>query len=322
MAEDTTIEQLSSNITDSSWDIRAEALVMLAMDRGLEMDDFLVGCDSLFYREFSRDIFIAEIREDARKKKLIQLHLSRTGLYDQLPEGLFYQPSRTSSASEMCTDYKTNKKKEEEIRKFFLPFENDFFIQRLHIEEEEARILEGLKTGLLNEYFTLFWNLPKELPATFAAPLVLLIPYAHEVAGNIELTTHCLEQLLKEKVVIQKKSSARSQGIESPLTGEAVLGLDFICGDSFYEDNIILEIAIGPLKSSEITDYLETGARKLLIETFARFFIPAGADIEILVNISYERQHMVIDREDGPVLGYSSILGKIPEITANSVVKF
>ncbi|MEP6747592.1 MAG: hypothetical protein ABJB86_07690 [Bacteroidota bacterium] len=321
MEQMTTIQKLHTDIGHLAWDIKAEALLLLALERGLEPDEFMIGCDTLFAREFSNDIASADIKLDARKRQWLHLHLSRTGLYDQLPEGLFFQ-AQSQTDGDFAFYYKENQKKEEQIRKFFMPFENDFFLQRLRIEAEEAKILEGLKTGLLNEYFTQFWDLPKELPALFAAPLVLLIPYAHQVAGNMELTTHCLEQLLKEKVVIQKKGSVRSQGIETPATGDAILGLDFICGDTFYEDNIVLEIAIGPLKNSEITDYLGTGVRKLLIETFNRFFIPAGAAIEILVNVAYERKHMVIDNDGGPVLGYSSILGKIAGLPANSVVKF
>lgn len=311
MAEDTTIEQLNADIISSSWDIRAETLVLLAMDKGLEANDFLVGCDAIFSREFSRDIAVTEVKEDARKKKLLQLHLSRTGLYDQLPEGLFYQPTRATSTGDMCTDYKTNKKKEDEIRKFFLPFENDFFLQRLHIEEEEAKILEGLKSGLLNEYFAQFWNFPVNLSKSFTAPFVLLIPYAHQIVGNMELTTHSLEQLLKEKVVIEKRESGRInvEGIEVPAMGEAVLGLDLMCGETFYEDSVVLEIAIGPLKNSEITEYLDGGQRKLLIETFSEFFIPAGTEIIISVNVEPERRHMAINKANGPVLGYSSVLG-------------
>jgi len=320
MNSNTTIQDLQRDINHLRWDIKAEALLLLALERGLEPDEFMVGCDALFSREFSNDIASADIKQDSRKKQWLQLHLSRTGLYDQLPEGLFFQP-QSQIDGDPAFYYKENQKKEEQIRKFFLPFEHDFFLQRLRIEEEEAKMLEGLKTGLLNEYFTQFWDLPRQLPSLFAAPLVLLIPYAHQVAGNIELTTHCLEQLLKEKVVIQKKGALGSQGIETPATGDAVLGFDFICGDTFYEDNIVLEIAIGPLKNSEITEYLGAGVRKLVIETFARFFVPAGASVDILLNVAYERQHMVINNVAAPVLGYSSILGKAPDLLANDVVK-
>ena len=90
MSQKTTIEKLHGDISSSSRDIKAEALLLLAMNNGLEMDEFIVGCDALFTREYSKDISLAEIKEDAQNRQLLQLHLSRTGLYDQLPEGLFF----------------------------------------------------------------------------------------------------------------------------------------------------------------------------------------------------------------------------------------
>jgi len=320
MPQNTTIQdplnRLRTEINGAHWDIKAESLLLMALYMGLETDELLVSCDALFSREYSKDITVSEIKEDARKKQMLQLHLSRTGLYDQLPEGLFFKVNKLSGTGEMCEDYKYNKKKEGEIRKFFIPFENDFFIQRLRLEEQEAATLEGLKSGLLNEYFTQFWDLPPQLPKSFAAPFVLLIPYAHQIAGNMELTTHSLEQLLKEKIVITKKYGQEVYvgADRSPAVGNGILGLDFICGDTFYEDSAVLEIAVGPLKNSEITEYLEGGQRKILIDTFASFFIPAGVQIIITVNVAYERQHMTIHRANGPVLGYSSVLGKLQTI--------
>jgi len=317
MLQDSTIEniitKLHTEISGAHWDIKAEALLLMAIHAGLDKEELLVGCDALFAREYSKDISLAEVKEDAQKKQMLRLHLSRTGLYDQLPQGLFYRANKSSGTEDMCEEYKYNKKKEDEIRKFFIPFENDFFLQRLQTEGQEAEILEGLKSGLLNDYFAQFWDLPVQLSKSFAAPFVLLIPYAHQIAGNMDLTTHSLEQLLKEKIVITKKGNGenRVNGDLVPGLGESTLGLDLICGETFYEDSVVLEIAVGPLKNSDITEYLEGGQRKLLIDTFAGFFIPAGVEIIITVNVAYERQHMTINKSNCPVLGYSSVLGKL-----------
>src|SRR5882757_5479598 len=140
------IELLRREIQRTVCDTRAEPQLALALEKGLLPDDFLVSCDNLFCREYSKDIVYTELKEDSRKRALLQLHLSRSGVYDQLPEGLFLQPpeeKRGYSAADMAADHKLNKKKEEEIRRFFLPFENDFLWQRIQIEQEESKLLEG-----------------------------------------------------------------------------------------------------------------------------------------------------------------------------------
>ena len=135
------IEKLQNEIANCC-DARLESQLVQALESGLAVDDFFIACNSLFYREYSKDVCAAEITEDARKKNILQFHLTRGGIYDQLPEGLFYQPGKvktvTRNATDMAEEYKANKKKEYAIRRFFMPLENDFFWQRVQLEKEEC----------------------------------------------------------------------------------------------------------------------------------------------------------------------------------------
>jgi hypothetical protein len=314
MGRETIIELIQEEIRRLGCDAKTEAQLTLALEKGLSPDDFMVSSDKLFTREFSKDLVSAEITEDPRKKQLLLLHLSRGGIYDQLPEGLFFTERERKtfkySAADMVADYNLNKKKEEEIRRFFLPFENDFFWQRIQLEQEETRLLEGLQSGILNDYFMKFWNIPRSIPKSFVAPLILLLPYAHKITGDLGLTAECLEQLLLEQVeVVQKRSpitsapSLLSQGL-----GQAQLGMDMLCGEEFWEDYPVIEFVIGPLQRSRVSDYLEGGNLFDLLSTFSRFFVPAGLDIEFSIRLPEEKQNMIMEAEDGPVLGYSSVL--------------
>ncbi|MBC8033522.1 MAG: type VI secretion system baseplate subunit TssG [Chitinophagaceae bacterium] len=315
MSNNTILNLLQHEIQSSPYDVKPEVQLLLAMEKGLLPDDFLMFFDKLFNREYSKDVVSSEVKEDARKQNQLHLHLSRSGFYDQLPEGLFFQLPQKSSkgmkVAEMAGDYKQNKKKEEDIRRFFLPFENDFFTQRLHLEREETMLLEGLKSGILNEYFIRFWNLPATIPKPFIIPLILLLPYAYKIAGDLGLTAESLGQLLREKVRLTKRAAGmqHAETAEAPALGEAKLGLDMVCGEVFWEGTPWLEIEIGPLKYSKVSDYIEGGRRFSLIETFNRFFIPAGVDVKVSIVVAEEEQSMLLEKGAEPVLGYSSVLG-------------
>jgi hypothetical protein len=314
MSSESIIELFLEEIKVRHGDVKAEAQLALAIEKGLSPDDFMISSDKLFNREFSKDLIGAEITEDARKKQLLRLHLSRSGIYDQLPEGLFFaerekKPSRYSAA-DMVAEYNQNKKREDEIRRFFLPFENDFFWQRIQLEREETRLLEGLQSGILNDHFVKFWNLPNSIPKSYVAPLILLLPYAHRIAGDLNLMAESLEQLLFEQVSIKQKRSASSNvpGLLSRGLGEAQLGLNMLCGERFLEDCPVIEFVIGPLQRTRVSDYLEGGNLYNLLSTFSGFFVPAGLDIEFSVRLPEEKQNMTMDTEQGIVLGYSSVL--------------
>ena len=309
------IDLVQQELQNSMCDIKAEAQLLMASEKGLRPDDYLVSCSKRFIREYSKDVIFSELKEFAGNKTVLQVQLSRSGIYDQLPEGIFFhtpqRAGRNITVADMATDYKINKKKEEEIRRFFQPFENDFFLQRLSLEQQETLLLEGLQSGILNEYFIRFWNLPASIPKAFIAPFILLLPHASKIAGDFNLTAESLAQILKEEVNIKRANPCPTDAsaIGAVALGEGQLGLDMVCGENFMEDTPDVEIEIGPLKYSHVTDYLEGGGRYALIEAFNRFFIPAGVDTLVTIKVVNEKQHMIIEKNFEPVLGYTSFLG-------------
>jgi hypothetical protein len=306
------IQSFQCDMQRTGCDAKAEVLLQLALEKGLRMDHFMVNCTRLFKREYSRDVVSVELKEDPAKQPLLQVMLSRGGIYDQLPEGLFFQlsPSRNKNIAELAAEYKFNKKKEAEVRRFFQPFENDFFLQRINIEEEETVLLEGLQSGMLNDYFIRFWDLPATLSKKLLAPLILLLPYASKIAGDWALTEQSLQLILQEPVTINKKQAVMEDAscTQPPVLGDCIVGLDMVSGDHFWEDAPVVEIAIGPLRQSQISEYLMSGSRYTLLQTFARFIIPAGVEIRYSILVAPEERHMRIVRDAEPVLGYSSYI--------------
>lgn len=308
------IEQLHKEMSGMPCDAKAESLLALAIKKKSDFADFVVHCDSLFYREYSRDVVSADVKEDVRKSSVLELHLSRSGIYDHLPEGLFFQPtdarSKLMSAGQMAMDYKINKQKEQDIRRFFLPIENELFWQRLQLEIEENTFLEGLHSGIINEYFKQFWNIPSAIPEALCFPMILLLPHANKLAGDLPLTAQCLEHILHETVKVTRvpASVTETQSLFGQSLSNHQLGTDTICGEQFLEDYPVLEFTIGPLKKSGVTEYLEGGKRFHFLQTFYGFFVPAIADIITKIEVSTEEKAMELKADKEPILGYSSAL--------------
>jgi predicted component of type VI protein secretion system len=142
-------------------------------------------------------------------------------------------------------------------------------------------------------------------------PLLILLPHAYKIAGNLFLTGQCLQQLLQEEVQVRKVRAKSTDTAAGQLTGlgDSQLGVDMVCGSQFQEDYPVIEWTIGPLAGSRVHDYLAGGRRHSLLETFTRFFIPAGVYTELRILLPDERQHMVLRAGQEPILGYSSVLG-------------
>lgn len=305
-AIETFYNELSANLQD----LKAETLVNQALQNNLHPDDFVASPDGRFIREYRYDLYDINKVEDTRLHQLLQLRLSRAGLYDLVPEGLFHQSytaaNANSSAGEMAAQSRNDRKKEQAARKFFQPLENSFFRQRLQLEQQEENILAGIDNGLLNDYFFTFWEFPEGLNKTSAMLLVLLLPYAHRIAGDLSLMQDCLEILLQEKVSLSLVSSAFC---EAPGTagclGAGELGNELVCGNSFTEDYPCLHYVIGPLQNSKPADYITGGDNELLLQVFNNYFAPAEADITIEVEVDRSKALVELTAEESPILGYA-----------------
>lgn len=308
----TLIELLKKDISNSSFDVRTEMLLALALERGLTYSDFSIHCDSNFHRNYSNDIFYTEIKEDALKRPFIEVHLTRNGLYELLPEGVFFsgkdvRENRVAGIAEVAELYKQNQQKEKEARQFFRPFENGLFWPRIQLKRKEIMLPDEPQSDKPNDYPTRFWNIPDSFPEEFITPFTQCLPYAHQIAGNFHFTALCLEYLIREKVQVREITRPATL-IHSPGLSDQLLGVDMICGEVFLEDDPALEFTIGPLKCSQLQDYLEWGNRSILIETFYRFFVPAGLDVQTKIEASAEDCGRPFNTVAESVLGYSTLL--------------
>lgn len=310
----TKLKKISSNLSNLPADIRTEVLLSQCIEGGLLQKEFTVQTDGFFYRCYADDMYKFNLNEQDSHKKFLEIHLSRPGLYDTLPEGLFFQPPVNSknakTAAEMAEECRINKKKETEIRKFFAPFENEFFLHSLKNETTETDLLSGLRSGWLKEYFIDFWKLPPDIPANAALVLVMFLPYVHRIAGNIEATAGVLQKIINEPVKADLiYYNDNDAGTGNNILGSYTLGSHLTCGESFTEQYPAVSITIGPLQKTKAYQYTVGGNYFSLLQTFYNFFVPAYAEVITTILLKKGADKFILKKkEDTPLLGISTVL--------------
>ncbi|MBZ4188478.1 type VI secretion system baseplate subunit TssG [Niabella beijingensis] len=319
MKKEEKIQYLWKLLQERDTDVKAEVLLNHAIENGFPGQGYVTHNNGYFYREFVKDIFGASVIEDDWYRMFLEIRLSRPGFYDMLPEALFHQPEtnefrQRSGVAEMIDRYKKNQAKETETRKFFQPFENEFFYQQLMLEKEEINLLDILKSKILTRYFLDFWGLPPSFKIYEAASFLLLLPYAHQISGNLPVMESCLKALLNEPVQIIRKEpelihveAADGLGAGAGLGG-AALGDAMVCGAEFMEDYPVLQYRIGPLKHNKVSDFINNKEKDILIQTFNDYFAPVEADIEVEILVAQQAGEMSFDEDSEVILGYSSIM--------------
>lgn len=310
----TKFETISNALNHLDADVRAEIAVAQCLNKGLLQKEFTVQSDNFFYRTHVNDLYNTIVNDDVHYRQLLQLHLSRPGLYDALPEGLFFQESdenrMAKTAVEMAEDFRINKKKEKGIRKFFAPFENEFFLHTLKNETVENDLLSGLKSGWLKEYFIDFWGFPNNIPVNAALVMVMFLPYVHTLAGNLPDTAKVLQKILNEPVSMQLKFRYDTTGnMPYNVLGNFALGNTLTCGESFLEQYPVVVVSIGALQKTAAHQYTIGGNYYTLLQTFYNYFIPANATITTTILLKKEAAQLILKQDEAaPILGISSVI--------------
>jgi hypothetical protein len=299
-------------------DIRAEVLLADLILEGLSPADLLIYFNSSFKRGYSKDILKVEKQLINKVKEILGISLARDGLYDLLPEGIFHASPDAAmpSGRGMASDSKKDSKIEEETRKFFLPFENEFFYQRIQLELQERLILEKLNDYSLEDFFLDFWKIDRSLPKELIVKLTAVLPFIRNIVGDFKMTANCLGAILEEEVTFTIQYTSKSY-IETPvdrvndgcLLGKTSLGVNSVIGSHSPESCKLIRFSIGPLKRTGIDPYLENGDITRFIHCFFNYFIPMEIEAEFEVIMPEELQKFVLGTErTHSIMGYTTVI--------------
>ena len=270
--------------------LKAEVLIAeIQENSNIKVEDFVISNKSTFSRSYRRDII--DVDGIINNNKLT-LNLSRNGLYDTLPEGLFHVQSENKGSESYSAQRKIVKQEEQDARLFFSPLENEFFNQRLRIECNERKLLDDFY-NLNDNFLQNFWKVDLSLPDSYILELIKLLPHSHKIVGDFELTRLSLQKVLNEKVSFKKNYKRRPNAENGGhnTNGEIgyQLGVDTVLDGSTNELlNPILEVTIGPVLDNNINKYLKKGEVLDFINTFYDYFIPMEIEVTTKFTVNNE----------------------------------
>ncbi len=285
--------------------IKAEVLIAEIQEKSdYTIDDFVINNQSTFTRSYRRDIISAN---DTSIDSHISINVSRSGMYDYLPEGLFHVEKEKQRKSSYAQRRKNFKEQEKNARSFFKPFENEFFNQRLEIEVNERSLLDNFY-NLKDDFLIDFWKIDKKLPRDYILKLVKLLPYRHKIVGDFELTRLCLEKILNETVVFKRKFGNLQQEKKRTSRTEYKLGVDMVLSnDNAKVLQPLLDVKIGSIAEYKIDGYLKKDGVSKFIEIFYDYFIPI--EIEVTTQFIVDRESgFLLNKESNPIMGISTKL--------------
>ena len=298
------LEEIFNQLLRVYSNIKAEVLIT-EMQSNLDLadDDFLIANQSTFSRAYRRDII--DTNSTAHKNKLT-VNLSRNGLYDILPEGLFHTQELSKDTSSYVARRKIVKEEEQAARSLFAPLENEFFHQKLNVERNEKTLLDDF-SNLNDDFLIDFWKIDKNISEDYILKLIRLLPHSHKIVGDFELTRLCLERVLNEKVTFLRKNVALPNEISKHDLGTQ-LGVDTVLESDTNEVMLpALEVTIGPVSVNNIQKFLNETEVLNFIEAFYAYFIPMEMEVITKLIVNKDSEFLLGDA-NSTILGISTQL--------------
>jgi hypothetical protein len=295
-------------------DLRAEAIFTeLSLSRAVDKADLRIRMDSLFKRRYRRDLLKLEYSRE--EHPLLIGTISRDGLYDGLPEGLFHPPPKKRSAfrtmGEKLDIFKKQSKEELEARRFFAPFEQGFFDSRLSLFELEQAPLSSFAEYLLA---------PEVLACCDAAgpvakdALFTIFPHIAVWRGNAEASAWACSYVLQVPIAIAEgKEDMLEAHPSQPLLGDCTLGLDMCTWGKAPSGLPCYEVRIGPLTCGQLPDFLEGGSQYRLLDVLLDMLLPATHGRRMIPVVKEEEANFILaDKEEDTGFGYLAFSSVLP----------
>jgi hypothetical protein len=266
----------------------------------------------LFARGYNRDILEAFWNKKTEK---LELQVCREGMYDMLPKALFH-PLKNTPTSELVEDKiataQQTIQEEADARRFFLPFEQEFFRKRITVEREEQKLLAGFSNPVHHLLFTRFFGELNFLTLYQQEKLFYLFPLLSEIVGNMDLTSQSLSSLLGDPVAIIP-STDEAVTLECAGTArlsEVQLGLDWIIGGNITSAELPrITIVIGPVAAANLEKYMPGGNHAKLISCLADYLLPMELDYDVeVIPMSTAGLFTLSDLPQTSRLGFSTIV--------------
>lgn len=306
-------EQLLQNFLSSPCDYRGEVFAAEFIWDGEMFDNLYFKTISSFKRSSSKDIasIKLDVKENGSEQLLIELN--REGLYDMLPEGIFHFKTGKSKKDKetILEDIKKAIDEESQARKFFGPFENEFFQLRLQSELKKRELLQLSSTESNKDFFETLYGKSAHLNNYQILALLYLLPMAHKIRGDVEKISYCFTILIQHetKVTLVNKYVLRKIEVEMNALGKIQLGINSIAGSSFSQQEIFYNILIKDVKKEGLISFFPEGVNYSMINYIAGFLFPAESDycIELQLNKD-DRQAFLSDNKNEVYLGFNTFI--------------
>lgn len=241
----------------------------------------------------------------------INIHTSSQGIYDNLPEDLFFsnpQSKGEQDRRQIISRMKANREVEQEVRRFFSLYEAELDAFKIAMRREELHYLKADKYDNLHALFTSYWEVAELMNRTELLRLLQLLPFVADLRGDYGKTAEAISYVLGAQVEI-KIVWRPAECPDNDTNASPILGVDFTLGFSQARPEEVIQLSISGVKPELYPQFIEQQHYHRLVIMLAEMMIESTQKIALLLVCADDaREFYIGDAEQPAYFGLNTYL--------------
>lgn len=276
------------DVNSLSTDYLSEAIIASLIEKGIDAGSIKIVRVGNARAAVGKDIERISLEPDWENEDndCIKIYVNREGLYDILPEGIFFQgdPKMDSEDIKIVVEQiKKHRKEESNIRRFFSVFENEIDLILVQTQLLERKIDRNSTHPDFSKIFTQFWPIINLMTLKQSVLFMRIIPIIHRIRGHNKSIEKALTLLIglpvQVKSVIKEKKATHMYRL-----GECRLEENMVIGNTMYDGLHDMQVIVNEIPQHRITEFLKNGKSFQIIRKMIDMLFPADMEVEIKLN--------------------------------------
>lgn len=295
------IENSLSSINSLDTDYLAEVVAATLVEEGVSPDNIQIARLGSARMKVGKDIekVRMEYSPDDEINDCLRIYVNREGLYDVLPEGVFFlgiDLLESTDIKKVVHQVRQYRKEEMEIRRFFSVFEDEIDRTLVQMQLLERRVDRKNVYPDFTNVFTAYWPVIRQLSLEQATLFMRIIPIIYKIRGNRRKITKALSLILGLPVTLSHVLSSRKcAGI--PAFGQARLGESLVIGSEFRSGGYDTCITVHNIPRNRISEFLDNGKSRCILLELIDMLFAADTEVKIKLDVVSTEKMCIISND-------------------------
>lgn len=216
---------------------RADLLAAHFMEAGYNARQVIISRRNAFMHSNLHDIEKISVKYSYLNpdNSYLDIESSRPGMYDSLPEGLFYtsvDTERNKNITEIIKEIRTRKEAETQLRLFMKPFEAETDYFRTELQSTELRYNKNYLHKESIHIFRDYWPEISLMTQSEALRFLKITPVISSIRGNYQEIANTISFIMGIPIRVEMGVKKNSTSVDPTPLSAMALGVNFILTDN------------------------------------------------------------------------------------------